>query len=199
MNECAAPRLSSLLALLAALLLGACGAGSGEPPLKGASMGGPFTLTDHRGQRVSDRDFAGRYRLVYFGFTYCPDVCPIDLQTIGAGLRAFERDAPGRAARVVPIFVTVDPARDTPDVLARYVAAFHPRLVGLTGSEREIADVARRFAVYFRRGEPGPDGAYLVDHLRVAVLYGPEGEPIAIVPHDQGPAGVAGELDRWVR
>ena len=199
MNESAASRLSAPLVLLAALLLGACRAGPGEPPLDGAAMGGPFTLTDHRGQRVSERDFAGRYRLVYFGFTYCPDVCPVDLQTIGAGLRAFERDDPERAARVAPIFISVDPARDTPQVLAQYVAAFHPRLVGLTGSEQEIAEVARRFAVYYRRGEPGPDGAYLVDHLRAAVLYGPQGEPIAIIPHDQGPAGVAAELDRWVR
>ena len=199
MNESAASRLSAPLVLLAALLLGACRAGPGEPPLDGAAMGGPFTLTDHRGQRVSERDFAGRYRLVYFGFTYCPDVCPVDLQTIGAGLSAFERDDPERAARVVPIFISVDPARDTPEVLAQYVAAFHPRLVGLTGSEQEIAEVARRYAVYYRRGEPGPGGAYLVDHLRAAVLYGPEGEPIAIVPHDQGPAGVAAELDRWVR
>ena len=199
MNESAASRLSALLVLLAALLLGACRAETGEPPLKGATMGGPFTLTSHDGRRVGDSDFAGRYRIVYFGFTYCPDVCPVDLQTIGAGLRAFERDDPERAARVAPIFISVDPARDTPQVLAQYVAAFHPRLVGLTGSEQEIAEVARRFAVYYRHGEPGPDGAYLVDHLRAAVLYGPQGEPIAIIPHDQGPAGVAAELDRWVR
>ena len=199
MNECAASRLPALLGLLPPLLLAAGGGGSAEPPLKGAAMGGPFTLTDHRGHRVSERDFAGFYKLVYFGFTYCPDVCPVDLQTIAAGLSAFERDDPERAARVVPIFISVDPARDTPPVLAQYVSAFHPRLVGLTGSEQEIAEVARRFAVYYRPGEPAPDGAYLVDHLRAAVLYGPEGEPIAIVPHDQGPAGVAAQLDRWVR
>ena len=112
------------------------------PPLKGATMGGPFTLTDQNGRRVSDRDFAGKYRLVYFGYTFCPDVCPVDLQVIGAGLRRFEASDPARAARVQPIFITVDPARDTPAVLRQYVAAFHPRLIGLTGSAEEIA--ARR-------------------------------------------------------
>ena len=199
MNESARLRLPVLIALLAALLLGACRGDAGEPPLKGARMGGAFTLTDHHGRRVSDRDFAGKYRLVYFGFTFCPDVCPVDLQTVGAGLRQFERDAPGRAAKVTPIFITVDPRRDTPQVLARYVAAFHPRLVGLTGSEEEIARVTRAYGSYRMLGEPAANGSYGVDHSRIAVLYGPEGEPIAIVPHDQGPAGVAAELDRWVR
>jgi protein SCO1/2 len=201
MNESAASRLA-LLALLLALLLGGCQRDAGEPPLKGATMGGPFPLTNQDGRRVSNSDFAGRYRLVYFGFTFCPDVCPVDLQTIGAGLRQFEARDPGRAERVQPIFISVDPARDTPEVLRRYVANFHPRLVGLTGTEAEIAQVARAHGVYFQRDPPapgGPAGNYLVNHSRMAVLYGPAGEPIAIVPHDRGPAGIADELDRWVR
>jgi len=198
MNESAAPRLSLLVALLLALIAGGCRSESGEPPLKGATLGGPFTLTDHRGRRVSDRDFAGRYRLVYFGFTFCPDVCPVDLQTIGAGLRSFESSDPDRAAKVQPIFISVDPARDTPVVLREYVAAFHPRLIGLTGSDAEIERIARAYGVYYRRGEPAAGDNYLVDHARMAILYGPRGEPIAIVPHDRGPEGVAAELDRWV-
>jgi protein SCO1 len=201
MNESAASRLA-LFTLLLALLLGGCERGSAEPPLKGATMGGPFTLTSQDGRRVSDADFAGRYRLVYFGFTFCPDVCPVDLQTIGAGLRQFEARDAARAERVQPIFISVDPARDTPEALGRYVANFHPRLIGLTGSEAEVARVARAHGVYFQR-EPPADGApadtYLVNHSRMAVLYGPAGEPIAIVPHDRGPAGIADELDRWVR
>ena len=199
MNECAASRLPALATLLLALILAGCRGHAGPPPLEGATMGGPFMLRSHEGGRMSEAALSGKYRLVYFGFTFCPDVCPIDLQTIGAGLRAFERDAPDRAAKVQPLFITVDPARDTPEVLARYVAAFHPRLIGLTGSEAEIARVARAYGVYFRRGEPAADGGYSVDHTRMAVLYGPEGEPIAIVPHDRGPDGVAAELARWVR
>jgi protein SCO1/2 len=199
MNESRSPRIAALLAFAVALLLGGCRGEAGAPPLEGATLGGPFALTSHQGRRVTEADFAGRYRLVYFGFTFCPDVCPVDLQTIGAGLREFERDDPERAERVQPLFVTVDPARDTPEILARYVAAFHPRLIGLTGSEAEIARMARAYGVYFHRGEPAAGGGYQVDHTRMAILYGPEGRPIAIVPHDDGPGGVADALDRWAR
>ncbi|WP_243451085.1 SCO family protein [Sphingosinicella sp. CPCC 101087] len=202
MNETVRRTLAAPLVLLFALLLGGCQSDPGAPPLEGASIGGPFTLTSHQGRRVSDSEFAGRYRLVYFGYAFCPDVCPVDLQVLGAGLRAFEQENPERAARVQPIFITVDPARDTPQVLRDYVANFHPRLIGLTGSEEEIASTARSFGVYYRHGEPPEGGdadSYLVDHSRMITLFGPQGEPIAIVPHDQGPEGVARELDRWVR
>jgi len=198
MNECVSRRPGALLGLLAALLLAACSAAS-APPLQGATMGGPFTLTDQNGRRVSDRDFAGKYRLIYFGYTFCPDVCPVDMQAIGAGLRRFEADQPARAARLQPIFISVDPARDTPQVLRQFVAAFHPRLIGLTGSEAEIAQVAREYRIYYERGEAGAGGSYMVDHTRMAVLYGPEGQPIALIPHDAGPEGIAAELERWVR
>jgi protein SCO1 len=198
MNE-SASRLFTFVTLLIALALGACSSPSAPPPLEGASMGGPFTLTDQNGRRVSDRDFAGKYRLVYFGYTFCPDVCPVDMQVIGAGLRRFEAEDQARAAKVQPIFISVDPARDTPAVLRQFVAAFHPRMIGLTGSEAEIAQVAREYRIFYERGEPSPGGGYMVNHTRIAVLYGPEGQPIAIIPHDQGPEGVATELGHWVR
>ena len=201
MNESAASRVSALVCLLVALVLAGCRGGSEAPPLAGASMGGPFTLTAQDGRRVSDTQFAGKYRLIYFGYTFCPDICPTDLQKIGAGLRQFERSDAARAERVQPIFITVDPARDTPDVLRRYVANFHPRLIGLTGTEQEIAAVARAYRIPYSRTEApaGRPDAYLVDHMRITVLYGPEGEPVAIVPADQGADAVAAELDRWVR
>lgn len=200
MNENASAWRSTLLAVLVALLLGACQKpASGPPPLEGATMGGPFTLTNQDGRRQSDSDFAGKYRLVYFGYTFCPDVCPVDLQVIGAGLRRFEQQDAARAARVQPIFITVDPARDTPEVLRAYVRNFHPRLIGFTGSAEEIARVARAYAVHYQAEPANAQGAYLVDHLRIIVLYGPNREPIAIVPHDQGAEGVAAELARWVR
>jgi protein SCO1/2 len=197
MNE--KPRPFALIALLLVLLAGGCtnGPGAADAPLKGATMGGPFALTDQNGRRVTDRDFAGKYRLVYFGFTFCPDVCPVDMATLAGGLRRFERSAPERAARVQPIFITVDPARDTPPVLRQFVSAFHPRFIGLTGSEAEIAQVARRYRIFYDRGAAN-QGGYNVNHSQMAVLYGPEGEPIAIVPHDKGPEGVAAELERWV-
>jgi protein SCO1 len=201
MNECAPRRLTFLASLLALILLGGCRGEAGPPPLEGATMGGPFTLTDQDGRRVSDTQFADKYRLIYFGYTFCPDICPTDLQKIGAGLRQFEGSDAARAARVQPIFITVDPARDTPDVLRRYVANFHPRLIGLTGTEPEIAAVARAFRIPFTRLAPlaGRPDAYLVDHMRITVLYGPDGRPIVIVPADEGADAVADTLDRWVR
>src|SRR3954452_5260516 len=134
MNERTHPRFSRAFAWLAALALAACSAGPGDPPLQGSRIGGPFALVDQDGRAATDRDFAGKYRIMYFGFTHCPDVCPTDLAAIGQALRRFEKSDPARAARVTPIFVSVDPARDTPAVLKEYVAAFHPRLVGLTGT-----------------------------------------------------------------
>src|SRR5688500_13003217 len=107
MNESAVLRVTPSIALLLALLLGGCRGEAGPRPLEGASMGGPFTLTSHEGRRVGDAQFAGKYRLVYFGFTFCPDVCPADLQAIGAGLRRFEQSEAERAAKVQPIFITV--------------------------------------------------------------------------------------------
>jgi protein SCO1/2 len=187
------------LIALAFALAGCSGAPSAPAPLKGATMGGAFTLTDQNGARISDTAFAGKYRLVYFGYTFCPDVCPVDMQVIGAGLRQFEAEDAARAAKVQPIFITVDPARDTPAVLRAFVANFHPRLIGLTGSEAEIAAAARKFRIFYERGAPGAGGGYMVDHNRMIVLYGPQGEPIAPIPHDQGPAAVAAELERWVR
>ena len=199
MNESVPIRPAALLALLLAFLLAGCGGGTEAPPLAGASMGGAFTLTDQNGRRVSDSDFAGRYRLVYFGFTFCPDVCPVDMQVMSAGLTQFEARDAARAARVQPIFISVDPARDTPAVLRQFVANFHPRFVGLTGGEDEVARTARAYGVFYERAARGAADAYNVDHSRMIVLYGPEGQPIAIVPHDRGPEGVAAELERWVR
>ncbi|MFZ3484344.1 SCO family protein [Sphingomonas sp. 3-13AW] len=196
-------RLAAAPMLSLALLLAACGgaqqdAGK-EPPLAGARIGGAFALTDGAGRTVRDTDFAGKYRVVYFGYTYCPDVCPVDLQKIAAGLKAFEGTHPELAAKVVPIFVTVDPERDTPEVVGRYVTAFHPRMVGLTGTPQAIAEVARAYAVPFaKRQDPGST-EYLMDHGTQAYLMGPDGKPIALLPTDQDPQAIAHELERWVR
>jgi protein SCO1 len=193
MNKC--------LALIALALLAACGqpAAPETPPLDGARMGGPFTLTDQNGQRVSDRAFAGQYRLIYFGYTFCPDVCPVDVQKLMAGFKAFEQADPARAKRVQPFFITVDPERDTPAVLKQFVSAFHPRLIGLTGSPEEIAATAKTFAAIYEK-DAGPDPkAYLVNHSRAAVLYGPDGKPISLISQDGSADKIAAELKKWVR
>ena len=199
MNETARPRFLLALLLIVALAAAACDRGGGEPPLKDARIGGGFTLTDQDGRRVSDRDFAGRYRIVYFGFSHCPDICPVDLALIGQALDRLEESRPAAARRVQPIFITVDPERDTPAVLKPYVAAFHPRLIGLTGTPAEIAAVARKFGIYHAREAPGAGGGYNVQHSRAVLLFGPQGEPVAILPHEQGAEAMAAELERWVK
>ena len=179
-----------------------------QPPLAGARLGGSITLTDQNGQRFSDTGLAGRYRLIYFGYSFCPDVCPVDLNWLMLGLRQFERLDPARAARVQPIFITVDPARDTPQVLGSFVAQFHPRLIGLTGSEAEISDVAAKYLVQYERQPGSRADAYIVSHTQLAYLMGPAGEPLALIPVDNiatadvnegAPDLVAAELARWVR
>ena len=185
--------------ILLPLLLAACSAPSETPPLAGAKLGAPFTLTDQTGARITDRAFAGKWRIVYFGYTYCPDVCPVDAQNIAAGLKQVERDQPALGAKVVPLFVTVDPARDTPAVLKQFVGAFHPRMVGLTGSPAEIAALAKSYAVYYRAQPPGPGGGYMVDHSRSGFLMDPDGKPVALLPVEKSGAAVAAELERWVK
>jgi protein SCO1/2 len=191
-----------LIALAAALLaLPACQAADpGPPPLEGARMRNAFNLVGQDGRRVADTAYAGKYRIVYFGYTFCPDVCPVDLQLITAAMRQFEEKDAQRAAKVQPIFITTDPARDTPPVLAEFARNFHPRLLALTGTAEEIGRTATAHGVtYMRREGTAPGAPYLLDHSRYPILYGPEGQPIAILPHDQGPAGIVEALDRWVR
>ncbi|HYG48044.1 MAG TPA: SCO family protein [Allosphingosinicella sp.] len=199
MNETRAFRLRPLFCLFLGLVLAACSGAPEEPPLKGATIGGPFSLTNQDGRPVTERDFAGRYRIMYFGFTHCPSICPTDLAVIGHALRRFEESDPARAARVTPVFVSVDPERDTPAVLKEYVAAFHPRLTGLTGTPKQVAEMVRRYGAYSAKGETTAGGGYNVDHIRIAQLIGPDGEPITLLPYDKGAEAVADELDRWVR
>jgi protein SCO1 len=186
-------------ALLLLASLSACQPAASPPPLEGARMGGAFSLINQDGVRVTDAQFKGQYRLVYFGYTFCPDVCPVDVQRLMAGFRQFEAEAPEAAKRVQPFFITVDPERDTPPVLKQFVGAFHPRLIGLTGTPAEIAATAKLYAVVYEKSPGATPGTYLVDHSRTAVLYGPDGKPIALVPQDGTAAAIAAELERWVK
>ena len=185
-----------------ALALSACSQSTqpaGPPPLEGADIGGDFTLTGEDGKPVSWGDFDGQYRTIYFGYTFCPDVCPVDVQRAMAGLKRFEASDPERAAKIQPLFVSVDPARDTPEVLTEFTDAFHPRLIGMTGSKEQLDKLTKDYAAYYSIGEPNEAGGYLVDHTSITYLFGPDGRPIAILPTDAGPEAVAQELDKWVR
>ena len=140
--------------------------GTGE-----ALVGGPFTLVDQTGKSITDKDFRGKYMLIFFGYTYCPDVCPTELQVMMAAL-----DTLGpRAAEVQPIFITIDPDRDTPEVMQSYVENFGPSLVGLTGTAEQIAQVAKAYRVYYAKSGNTKTQDYLMDHSSIIYLMGPDG------------------------
>ena len=201
-----------LLALSAALSLTACNSEPAptplsEAPLAGAAIGGDFTMTDQDGKKRTWQEFGGQYRIVYFGYTNCPDICTPDMQNLMAGLKAFEKTNPELAAKIQPIFITVDPRRDTQAVLKQFVSAFHPRAIGLTGTDAEIADATKKFAVYSSRVDGSSPENYLMSHSQTPYLMGPDGKPLAILPADQpntdanegAPDLVVADLIKWVR
>jgi protein SCO1/2 len=158
-------------------------------------IGGPFSLVDQTGKRVTEKDFRGKFMLVYFGYTFCPDVCPLGLQTVVQAMDDLPSDVQDR---IVPLFITIDPARDTVEVMRDYVQAFHPRLVGLTGSEAEVDAALRAYRVYARKGE-AKDGAYLMDHSTFTYLMDREGNYLAHFGHGTTPEAMAGRLGELVR
>lgn len=185
-------RLLKLAGLLAALLLATSGGASAQTESRRSAaelmdavmwnrepIGGAFALTDHAGKVRTDRDFRGKYLLVYFGFTFCPDVCPTDLQAIGLAMDQLG----AKADSVQPLFVTLDPARDTVEQLAQYVPLFHPKLIGLTGSEADIAATAEAYRVYFKRVPFEKNLAdYTVDHSAFVYLIDPDGKYLGFFP-----------------
>lgn len=167
-----------VVALLAGWYLGERLTGESEP--QRPQIGGDFTLHSAEGP-VSLSDFRGKVVPIYFGYTSCPDVCPTNLALIGGALRALNAD---ELARVQPIFITVDPERDTPERAAEYAAYFHPKMIGLTGSPEQIAAVARAYGVAYMKVED-PDSAmgYTVDHSSRTYLIGKDGRLFSLIPH----------------
>lgn len=179
--------LTVVLLVVAAGLYGWSRFGQGGREAVGAAaIGGPFELVDHTGEMRSEQDFRGRYMLVYFGFTYCPDVCPTGLATISRGLESLAGQAPEKAEAVVPVFITIDPERDDPEAMASYVSHFHDRMLGLTGTPEQIAEVAKEYRVYYRKveEEEGTEGAYMMDHSSFIYLIGPDGNYVTHFAHD---------------
>ena len=168
----------------------------GQPPEDAvtgrAEVGGPFELAAHTGETVTDRDFRGKHLLIFFGYTYCPDVCPTTLQQVSLAL-----DELGALADAVqPLFISVDPERDTAESLADYVAAFHPRIVGLTGTPEQIAKAAEAYRAYYKKAGETEEGDedYLMDHTAFLYLMGPEGEFIEVYDHHTPAADIAQAL-----
>jgi cytochrome oxidase Cu insertion factor (SCO1/SenC/PrrC family) len=147
------------------------------------AIGGPFTLTDHTGRARSDTEFRGKLMLIYFGYTFCPDVCPTDLMTIAQAV-----DSLGEAgAAIQPIFITIDPERDSVARLADYVSSFHQRLIGLTGTPADIRKVALAYKAYYAKKENGRGEDYTIDHTGVTYLVGRKGQYLGFVPPQTTP------------
>jgi len=158
---------------------------------EGAPIGGAFELTDHTGTRVTQADYAGKYLLVFFGFTHCPDVCPRAMDQFAGAMAALGDDA----ALVQPILITVDPERDTPQVLADYVTPFDANIVGLTGTPDEIAAVETLYRAYARKVETGEgEGDYTMDHSAIIYLMGPDGGFLTLFDGSDTPDAMAAEI-----
>jgi protein SCO1/2 len=154
---------------------------------QGMALGGAFSLVDQAGRPVTEADFAGRWLLVYFGYTYCPDVCPTELGIVAAAL-----DTMGPAGEAVtPVLVTIDPERDTPAQLADYVSRFHPRMIGLTGSPEQVAQAARAYRVYYAKTRPAGAGDYLMDHSGFVYLVGTDGRVRSLFRPETSPEAMA--------
>ena len=157
------------------------------------TVGGPFTLTDQNGRKRSDSEFRGKLMIVYFGYTFCPDVCPADLMAITQAL-----DALGAAAEgIQPVFITVDPERDT-TLLKDYVAAFHPSLIGLTGSAEEIRKVANSYKAYYRQVPGERKGEYSIDHAGILYLMGRNGKYLGFLPPQTAPEKLTEVLRKYL-
>jgi protein SCO1/2 len=185
--------LLGLIALCAAGFAGVWLSGA-RPPILSAyltsAIGGPFTLVDNSGKTVTDRTYRGKWLLVFFGYTHCPDVCPTTLNTIAASLRQL---GPA-AAQVQPLFITVDPEHDTPQVLANYVKAFDPRIVGLTGTADQIAAVAHEYRVYFSKDETAQERDDQLDHSAFVYLMSPQGRLVQVFGGTTSNATIAARL-----
>lgn len=160
-----------------------------------ALIGGPFTLTDQDGKTVTDADFKGKFMLIYFGFTFCPDVCPTELQVMSGAL---EKLGP-KAADVQPIFITVDPERDTSQVLAKYVKQFDPRLIGLTGTPEQIAAAAKAYRVFYQQAkDEGSSADYTMDHSSIVYLMDREGKFLVFFPPATSPELMAEKIGSFM-
>ncbi len=161
-----------------------------------ALLGGPFELRDQHGQVRREAEFRGRYLLVYFGYTFCPDFCPTSLTVMTRALEALEGADPELAQKVDPIFITIDPGRDTVEALAAYAPHFHDRLVALTGTREQVAKAAKAYRVYYAKAEDAGASDYLMDHSIFIYLMDPEGRYLAHFAHNATPEDIVGALRR---
>lgn len=159
-----------------------------------SGVGGPFTLVNQLGETVTDKTYKGKYLLIYFGYTYCPDVCPTALTDIANAIDMLGE----KGKKIQPIFITVDPERDTVEQMKSYVAYFHPRLVGLTGTLEQVDKVAKAYRVYYRKNDPtkGDPSDYSVDHTSIVYFVGPDGRLVTHFSHGTSAEKMAERLGK---
>ena len=158
-----------------------------------ALIGGPFTMINQKGETVTEQNFKGHYTVYFIGFTFCPDVCPTEMQVLSAALKELGTDAD----KIIPVFVSVDPERDTPKIIGEYVSSFDPRLVGLTGSPEQVAAIAKVFHVFYQKvPNPKDPKDYEMDHSSIIYLMGPDGTFIKHFPYSTDAKALASGLKR---
>lgn len=160
----------------------------------GDAFGGPFTLTDHNGKTVTDKDFTGKYRLIYFGFTFCPAICPTELSKITAALKAMGPEG----EKILPVFVTVDPERDTAEKMKSYVSLFHPRLVGLTGTPEQIKAMLKEYKIYANKVQDPQMSEYTMDHSSFIYFMAPDDRLLRIFKVDDTADDIAQIAAQWM-
>lgn len=198
------PNRTPLIAIVAVAIVLAVAVGARMMVWSGGSehgagtvtIGGPFTLTDHNGKTVTDADFRGRFMLIYFGYTFCPDVCPTSL---GVAAAALDQLPPDQRKRVAPLFISVDPERDNPAVLKDYVGAFAPDMIGITGTAEQLAPVVKAYKVYAAKAKSDDPQAYTMDHSSILYLMGPDGKFLAHFPHGTGAGDLAAGLMKHLK
>lgn len=184
--------------LLAVVALAACGPSQGPPfhatDLTGSELGAGFELTDHTGKQRKLSDFLGKVVVIFFGYTQCPDVCPTNMTTMAEVMRLLGEDS----AKVQILFVTVDPERDTPALLAQYVPSFHPTFLGLYGDTKQTAAVAKEFRVFYQKQPGSTQSTYTIDHSAGSYVFDPKGHIRLYLKHGEAAVNVAADLKRLV-
>lgn len=160
----------------------------------GAKIGGAFTLTDHNGNAVTEKLFEGKYKLIYFGFTFCPAICPTELQKITKTLKTLGPEG----ENILPVFITVDPERDTVEVMKNYVSLFHPRLIGLTGTPEQIEQAKKAYKIYAAKAQDPDNNDYTMDHSSFIYFIEPEGDLLGIYRTEDTADMMAADIQKYL-
>ncbi|XP_022090424.1 protein SCO1 homolog, mitochondrial-like [Acanthaster planci] len=162
-----------------------------------AAIGGPFSLVDHNGKPKTNKDYLGQWLLLYFGFTHCPDICPDELEKMVSAVEKINNSP--NLPNITPLFISIDPERDTVEVMGAYVKEFYPGLIGLTGTKEQVEEIARNFRIYFSQGPKDEDNDYIVDHSIIMYLLNPDGQFVDYFGQNKTDEQVAGGIAHHMR